>query len=239
MVLQKAREYESSMGSKEVFSFCDLEAEASALLESAQREVERVRQEAQAEAAALFEESKAKGYAAGHETGLTEGRQTGHAEALEESRKIFSKQSEEVVGLLRQEFEGFERIKEDVIWRAEQDTVELAVMVAKKVIKEAGLLHKEISTANVKAALELIGASTDVLVRVNPQDAEHLEALCSSQGGFLGTYRHIRFEKDESVSSGGCVVRTVESEIDGQLETQIERIAEELLMGEKNKKDKD
>ena len=239
MVLQKAREYESSGGSKEVFNFRDLEAEAEALLDAARRETECVRRGAQEEALKLFEQSRAQGYEAGHETGLSEGRQTGHQEAIEESRKEFSKQSEEVVGLLRQECESCERIKEDVLWRAEQDTVELAVMIAKKVTKEAGLLHRSVATANVKAALELIGTCTDVVVRVNPQDVAHLETLSSGKEGFLGTYRHICFEQDESVSSGGCVIRTAENEIDGQLETQVERIAEELLMGEKNQKDKD
>ncbi len=122
------------------------------------------------------------------------------------------------------------RLKTQLLWQAEQGTVALALAIAEKVVKQKGLGSSQVACQNLKAALELLSGTTDIIVKVNPQDIEHLHQMADKSGQTFGSFEHIKFAPDESIHPGGCLVKTPNGQIDADLETQLSRIADELLM---------
>lgn len=80
--------------------------------------------------------------------------------------------------------------------------------------------------------MKLTGSASDVVVRVHPEERESLELVAGQIIEQFGQSKHVRLVADESVDRGGCVVQTEAGQVDGRIETQVSRIAEELLGSE-------
>ena len=234
MVLLKAAEFEKKDREKSsFFNLNDIAEEARQIIASARLESERLLDQAHTEIDRRFKEAQQQGYQAGYEKGGVEGCKEGQRQALEEAQTTFSRESAQTVEALNSVLQEFAGFKDKLLWRAEQDTIALALDIAGKVIKrkiEKSPDDADVTADNVKAALELIARNTDVIVKINPGHLEHLEKMASKNKQDLGKFNSIRFEPDESITLGGCVVNTEHGRIDGRLETQIERITEQLLM---------
>lgn len=230
MVLLKATEFQEENGKKEIFNLSDIAAEARAMIEAARREREQILAGGRSQAQQVQEQARREGYAQGQQEGLAQGRKEGFEQAYEEARQEFQRQSESLLKQLAAVLEQFDQAKQGLLWQAEQDTVALAICIAEKVIKEACRLHREIAGETVRQALTLISRQTEAVVRVNARDEEYLAKIAGPREQVLGHYGTIRFEADETVEPGGCVICTENGLVDGQLDTQIQRIADELLM---------
>ncbi|MBN1766792.1 MAG: hypothetical protein JW860_16175 [Sedimentisphaerales bacterium] len=232
MVLLKATEFENKNAQKKRFNLSDIAAEAQAMLDGAQRECERILAQAGQQAQEIKEKARQEGYQQGQEKGLEEGRQEGHEQALGEARETFARDSVNTLKALKEICEEFNRNKERLLWQAQQETVQLALAISEKVIKQQARQNPEITIANIKEALEFITSDTNVIINVNSRDLEHLEQMAGKNEDVWGHYSHIEIKADEGITAGGCRLCTPQGQIDGQLETQIERISQELLMKE-------
>jgi len=234
MVLLKAAEFEKKDREKSAFfNLNDIGEEAHQIIASARKDAEQLLDQARTEIDRRFEESQQQGYKAGYEKGAVEGHKEGKRQALEEAQTIFSRESAQAIEALNNVLQEFAEVKDKLLWRAEQDTIALALDIAGKVIKrkiEKTSDNADVTADNVRAALELIARNTDVIVKINPGHLEHLEKMASKNKQDLGKFNSIRFEPDESITLGGCQVITEHGRIDGRIETQIERITEQLLM---------
>lgn len=114
-------------------------------------------------------------------------------------------------------------------WR--RDAVGLAVAIAERIVRRELRDDPTISEAWLSEALNFAAGASEVTVRLSEQDHERLrghgEFLAESISG-LG---QMHFIADASVTPGGCRVETRHGSIDLQLETQLDRLAEELAAG--------
>jgi flagellar biosynthesis/type III secretory pathway protein FliH len=69
-------------------------------------------------------------------------------------------------------------------------------------------------------------------VHAHPDDVEALEAYLPELLSSLKSIEEIHLQPDENAGAGGVVLKFGSGEIDARLETQIARIAEELVGGE-------
>jgi len=237
-MLLKAAEFEESAARKKAFNLNDIEAEAEAIVARARREYQEILAEAQEELSRLRQQAQEKGYREGYDQGNIKGNEEGLKQALEQAKQEFTQRSDLLLSTMQRHDEQFDKKKTELLFQAEQNIVALAIEVARKVIKKAGLIHSAVAEANVKAALELASKTSDLVIRVNQQDMDHLKKMVEGAGDIIGKNRHISFLADESVEPGGCVLVSAQGEVDGQLETQINRITDELLMQKTNTNDK-
>lgn len=111
-------------------------------------------------------------------------------------------------------------------WRGR--AVALAAKMAERLVRRELEKDPAIGEAWLTEALTLAAGASDLTVRLAPIDYEHLrghaERLAESMGG-LG---EARFLSDDSITPGGCRVETRHGAIDQQLETQLDRLTEEL-----------
>lgn len=230
MALLKAAQFDQSDEKKEIFNLSDIAAEGRAIVEKAKRHRDQMLEKARADIRKERQQALREGHQQGFEQGHEAGRSEGHEQALQEARQEFACEAADALKTLKTTLEHFDQTKQRLLWQAEQDIVTLALAVADKVVKRTGEKERHVAAQNLKAALELIGPTTDVIVKVNAKDIEYLKKMAGNDEQVFGSFATINFELDEGVEPGGCRLCAAQGEIDARLETQLSRIADELLM---------
>ncbi len=224
-----------------VFDFKDIAAEAKDMLESAKAECKRLREEADKEIAQkrekVYKEAYDKGYELGQKKGYDDaygpaekkGYDDGHAKALEEIKQRFEMHIDEPLADTKKIIEYFDSNKTRLLWEAEQSFVVLAIKLAEKVVRREIELRPEIISETVRGALETVARTTNVVIKVSPEDISIIEDLKGSLSDILGRFSSVTITPDETISRGGCVVLTERGRVDARIETQIDRIARDIL----------
>lgn len=110
----------------------------------------------------------------------------------------------------------------------QQASLALAVKIAERLIRRELTERPEISAEWVREALTMAASGGEITVRLNPADHAHLAPKAEDVARDLGRLAQTRILGDDAVRPGGCLVETRYGSIDMQLESQLERIAEEL-----------
>ena len=207
----------------------DFLAEGRQVLAAARAQAERIVADARAEAERMKSGASEAGYEAGYQQGLVKGQADGHEEALERATATFEAQHVQLASACESLFREVDRRKDELLRAAHRDMVTLAVAIAERVVKRIGLLDRHAASANLLAVTELVGEATDLIVEANPVDAETLETFAQDLVAHRSELRHVEVKTNEAVEPGGCIVGTRSGRIDASLDTQLKRIAEELV----------
>jgi flagellar assembly protein FliH len=168
--------------------------------------------EARKEAQRIMAQAEAEGRERGYAAGLEEGRL-----ALEQARQALEAAAGSVLAA-----------REAFVEQAEARAVELAFLLAEKIVATSLGVRPELVLDVVRGTLRRAAERDHVVIEVNPTDLELVRAEAAEVAAQLGGVRQLEVVAEQRVGPGGCVVRTAEGEIDARIETQLER-AEELL----------
>ena len=214
------------------FNFTDVAAEARATLAQAKSQaaaiVEQARATVAAEAARTCGQAAEQGYAEGHQKGLEAGRRAGREEAFEAATKEFTEGQAALVRAFSTAVASIEEGRRAWQSAAHNDLVELAMAIARRVAHHVGRTHREAVLANLEQAVRIVGARTEVSIAVNPADAEATRAFARSLAETAETWAHVRLVEEAEISPGGCRVSWGSGSMDCTLETQLDRIEQEL-----------
>ena len=202
-----------------------------------QEELDALYQEAKAKG---FEEGKNQGFEQGYQEGFQKGKEEGFTAGFQEGfDKGFQEGKREGLALSEKRFQGImERAKEsleklakarkelqDSLKSYEAELVSLAFQIGASIAMRELSEKPESIGEIVQKALERIGESSEVVVKLNPKD---LAALKES-GEFEG--QGVELVSSPTVKRGGCIVETEKGVVDATLETRIREIAESLIKG--------
>lgn len=162
--------------------------------------------EAEAEAAALRDSARAEGFAAGRDEALA-----AVAPALDAL--------EAAVGAVHAE-------RLDAAARLEAHAVDLALMLAEKVLAGAVAVDPELVVEAVRGALRSLVERERVTVLVHPDDLEIVRSAMVELRGSLGGIEHCEVQAERRVSRGGAIVRTPDGDVDARIETKLARARE-------------
>ena len=177
-------------------------------LHTARREAEVLLQsaksKAQAERTAMLEKARREG----HEAGIALGRKQGYEQALAEAREKFTRDQVKLAAALTGIATEFTRRREEFYVAAKQDAVLLGIEIARRLAGRYAEIGDPTEGAQeaARAALELVGKATEVMIRVHPEDREALARLVDAsaigapplQAALSGT-RHVRLVDDASI----------------------------------------
>ncbi len=206
-------------------------AEARTVVEQAKRRAAGIVAHARAERESIFDEAKRSGHQTGYQRGHKEGTEAGHRAAHRESIEQFNTEHGHVVSDLQRAIEEIDRIKEDLQITAEQDLLDFAVLVARKLTFAIGRLHRESATANFTRALGQVASKTDLTIRVHPEDVGSMKTFAESVLTRADESKAVKLIPDDCVAPGGCTVTTDRTSVDATLETQVDQMVS-LLLGE-------
>ena len=229
MPVMKAKTSQRMRESSIVMDLSDLEHEASQLLTRARNEATRIVNEAKAiaerDAIKIREDARILGQAAGLKAGIEEGRTTGHAE----STKQYAQALLELTSRWSQTLDLLHQSMPAHAADAKTDLVRLALAIADRVTHQHALLDRAVAHATVEETLKMMGAARTVILLVNPAEIETLENFLPDLLAKIRSIDSIELTADDSITPGGCTVRFGAGQIDARIETQIQRIADELL----------
>jgi flagellar assembly protein FliH len=163
---------------------------------------------AEAEADRIRSQAHAEGFAAGREDARQELAPTAHAigEALVAVRAL----------------------EADMADRLEPQAVELALLVAERVVSGALAVQPERLLDIVRGALRTIVDRERVTVFVHPEDLTLMRDGITDITGSLGGVEHIEVQEERRVGRGGAIVRTSFGEVDARVEEKLARAREAM-----------
>lgn len=130
---------------------------------------------------------------------------------------------------LRDSIEDFVSAKKEVFEYIAPDILEIAVDIARKIIKKEIEQDPEAIISMILEVMEnLSKEETKITIKVNPMEADLVREELPKALSAKGTEARITVVSDDSVSSGGCIFVTNNGIIDAGLETQIEILKEAL-----------
>jgi flagellar assembly protein FliH len=232
MPLMKAQSGSRVRQSAIVMDLSDLEREAGSILANARAEASRIivdaRTAAERVGAGIREEARQAGHRDGVASGLEEGRKFGHDEAVAQT-------AEKLAALLERWSKTLDVLQQHMpahVADAKTDLVRLALAVAERVIHQEAIRDRKVAQSTVEETLRLIGSARKVVLRVHPDEMASLEKYLPDLIQKVRTIESADLVADENISPGGCEAQFGAGKVDARLETQIQRIADELLAGE-------
>ena len=161
--------------------------------------------------AALEREAVAKGYEQGERAGL----QAGGARA------------EAMLDRLAKTLEELASLRREMIHQTERQMVQLALAIAKRIVRREVALDGDLTLSMARLALDRLGDSTSVTVRLHPDDL----AVVADRAERWDR-PHVSVVADRDIGRGGCVVDSDFGAIDASVEAQFQELARALLVDE-------
>ena len=215
------------------FSMADIEAHARRMLLQARQQADQLLAAAQAEAEALkrqaLEEGTAQGLAAGKREGLVQGKAEGAAAGKNEAFEAEKGQLTDLIAALAAATEQFDAARHAMIEEAESEVLPLALAIARKVTKRTGALDPRVVEINAREAVRLLATKHDVRIAIHPSQAELMQDVIARLKVQWPQLEHVALTPDEAITPGGCRVHTAGGEIDAELDSQLDRLARELV----------
>lgn len=212
-----------------VLDLGDLKRQADDIMAKAIGEAETLLQDARQEAQRLVGEAEGKGHAEGYERGLMEGREAGREQARTESLDSFQDQ----YATLQENWNGallrWENDRQAMLLEAKDDVLTFAFTLARKIVHRVVQQDASVVADQVRESLELLSRPSAVRILVHPEDVATIDDILPQLKETLSTCRHVELKSDDTVSRGGCIVRTEGGRIDATIEMQLQRMAETLL----------
>lgn len=174
----------------------EAKTQAEALVVAAEREADRIREEARR--AALEE-----GYAAGR------------ADALRELAPAAEALGSALAAAREREVDAAERI--------ERDAVGLSITIAQKVVAGTIDVEPERVLDVIRGALRAIVERERVVLQVNPEDLELVRDALTDIAASLGGIDHLEVQGERRVERGGALLRTNVGEVDARVQTKLDK----------------
>jgi flagellar assembly protein FliH len=156
-----------------------------------------------------------------------DGFEKGEKDALEAGKEML----EPVLNSLGEALLELEKVKKDICFNAEKETVELALAIAKKVVGHEAATKKNLVLRVVKKALKKVEDHDRIVIRINPSDLEVCRDTKFQLSDLIDNKGNITFEEDDKIHRGGCVIETNLGDVDARIEKQL-RVLEETFKSE-------
>lgn len=184
----------------------DVRQQAAELVATANREAEEIRQRAE-----------------------LAGREAAMREVEKHIQQQISRQLSTVLPAIGQMVETFEKSQQAWFAQWESGVVKLATAIAARVIRREVRQEPKITLDWVAESLQMIASQRRMTVRLHPEDyaalRNEVETLATRLHGLAPT----EIVADSNISRGGCRADTESGTIDHQIESQLNRIEEEML----------
>lgn len=162
-------------------------------------------------------QARQEGHQEGYQEGLLLGREQGYGEGQEQARQ----EAQRLHQVLAQLDQTLERLDREMA----QQLLELALGVAKQMLRQALKVRPELVLAVVQEAIaSLPQVNQHPQLILHPQDAALVRVFLENELA----QGHWHLVEDGQVQAGGCRLETAQSELDATLESRWQRVLDAL-----------
>jgi flagellar assembly protein FliH len=150
--------------------------------------------------------------------GFTEGEKVGFEAGI--------KRVDPLINSFKQGLEQLKNIRREIHQKIEKEVAQLALSIAKKIVCHEIKTTEETVVCVAREALSRVENPGKIKVKLNPADLQFIQDTKSQLSHFLKDVESIRFEAEDSIQSGGCLIETDMGDIDARIEKQFQAIEE-------------
>jgi len=195
--------------------------QAEAIIASARAEAENIVNQARQEA----EEIKQNAHQQGLEEGFQSGYQNGQNEAYDKVMQDFSSKLNSIAVLAKASFD----VKNTIIKSSEQEILDLAILLAEKIVKTHIDINPDVIKKITQAAISELKDKEEVKILINPEISRQIHEAIDEFKININGLGSIKIIEDRTVSPDGVIVESPDSRIDARLSTQISQITKEIM----------
>jgi len=218
-----------NLGGKIAFNYEDLRKRCDDHLEQVRLDTREMILEAQSEADEIRKQAHKIAAEAGHREGMKRAEAEIQKRGSELADKLALEKLKTTLPAMKAIAEALELERDRWLRDWEETAVRLSISVARRIIRQYFDAHPEAAGNSFKEALELTTGNSQISVRVHPNDGEVLGNCLEEVRSSMAACGEVTIVRDEKVEPGGCLIETEHGVIDARIETQLERITEELL----------
>jgi flagellar assembly protein FliH len=137
-----------------------------------------------------------------------------------------SKKADSVIDSLNQTLGQLETIRQEIYQEIEKEVTQMALSIARKIVCHEVKTSQETVTCVAREALSRVDNPGEIKIKLNPDDLQFIKETQSQFSHVLHNVDNIRFEAEESIQSGGCLIETDRGDIDARIEKQFQAIEE-------------
>ena len=149
----------------------------------------------------------------------------GFAQGERAGAEAAAKRGEAMLRRLTQTLEEITGLREQMIRQTEEQMVRLALGVARRIVHREVTIDRDLLIAMARVALDRLGESAKVTVRLNPEDFQ--ATIGAQAAAWHGT--HVAVVADARVVRGGCRIDSDFGALDAGIDAQIQELAHALL----------
>jgi len=114
--------------------------------------------------------------------------------------------------------------KDELASRAEQSSIELAFMLARKIIDQELETRPETVVDVARNAVRQVLDCDQVRLRVNPDDLQYLQTAQSDLSALMGNSTRLEVRADNSLKKGDCMIETERGVLDARIASQLDTL---------------
>lgn len=137
-----------------------------------------------------------------------------------------AKKADSVIDGLSQALAQLENIRQEIYQEIEKEVTQLALSIARKIVCHEVKTTQETVTCVARKALSRVDNPGKIKIKLNPGDLQFIKDTQDQLSHFFDNVDKIRFEAEESIQSGGCLIETDRGDIDARIEKQFQAIEE-------------
>lgn len=150
----------------------------------------------------------------------------GFAKGEQEGQMAAQRQSAPLMAALETALVELDGVRQKIRQHMEQEVVELALHVARKVVRHELTVSEDAIVCVVKEAMHQLDDPGKISIRLHPEDLKRINSAGERLKSVMENLDSIHFEEDASMDCGGCYIQTEYGEIDARIEEQLHAIEE-------------
>ncbi len=213
------------------YNFEDLEGRCQQYIEQVRGQARSLIVEAQSESESIRKTSQAEGYDKGYQEGLAKAEQEIQKRIDAEVKKQVQAKTQSAIPAIKTIADSLATQRLEWLSEWESKGIHLAVAIAERILRREIAAHPESVISLIQEILEMTTGESHTSIYLNSEDAAFLDEQLVDLKTLVRSAGDADVIVDDSITRGGCYVRTQHGEIDARLETQLNRLIEELLPG--------
>lgn len=211
------------------FNYEDLQQRCEVYLENVRQQARQMLLDAEGEIEAVRQQAREQGKQEGLVQGLQQAEQELTQRVQHQAGQLLQQRLNGVLGGLKQATAQLEQERQQVLARWEQRALQLSLAIAEKLIHQQLQAHPELLVKRVEEILELALGGSRTIIRLSPADLERVGPHLQEVLDLTRQHAGVELIPDDRLSAGDCVVETDQGRIDARIETQLNRIVQELF----------
>ena len=213
-----------------VMDLDDLESRGKAVVASANAEAESILGMAKAQRKKLLATAQKEGYDKGQRDGYGQGYIDGVVNGVEDAKKDRSVVLDGLINIWSDQLDEFELKRDMMLAQARSQVVELAAMLAQRIVHKTINVDTTVVLSQMEAILSTITESTRLVISVHPDDIAVMQHSMEEMIEKFVTCEHAQIVSDPTLIRGSVVASTTSGGIiDSSINTQLERVLESIL----------